>query len=200
MPVLPSWRSTRRVVRARGQPQPASSRSSDRSAPMSWWTTARSSRATTRSSRSSGVHLQGYLNEFSFRFNRRHSRARGLLFYARSSRRFSTAPFGTESWSRTPGQRSVTDPTGPPRPPGEPGVTTGSPTTEKGVATILTSCGYSGSMDSPSSLIPSGDRPTDPATAGKGHRRDGFAPTDGGAVEAKGLPPLSPFRSKYGLR
>ena len=26
-------------------------------------------------------HLQAYLNEFCFRFNRRHSRARGLLFY-----------------------------------------------------------------------------------------------------------------------
>lgn len=28
-----------------------------------------------------GDHLQAYLNEFCFRFNRRHSRARGLLFY-----------------------------------------------------------------------------------------------------------------------
>ena len=26
-------------------------------------------------------HLQSYLDEFCFRFNRRHSRARGLLFY-----------------------------------------------------------------------------------------------------------------------
>jgi hypothetical protein len=28
-----------------------------------------------------GDHLQAYLNEFCFRFNRRHSRARGMLFY-----------------------------------------------------------------------------------------------------------------------
>ena len=28
-----------------------------------------------------GVHLQSYLEEFTFRFNRRHSRRRGLLFY-----------------------------------------------------------------------------------------------------------------------
>jgi hypothetical protein len=27
------------------------------------------------------THLQAYLNEFAFRFNRRRSRARGLLFY-----------------------------------------------------------------------------------------------------------------------
>jgi hypothetical protein len=27
------------------------------------------------------AHLQSYLEEFCFRFNRRHSRARGLLFY-----------------------------------------------------------------------------------------------------------------------
>ena len=27
------------------------------------------------------AHLQAYLNEFAFRFNRRHSRSRGLMFY-----------------------------------------------------------------------------------------------------------------------
>ncbi len=27
------------------------------------------------------THLPGYLNEFTFRFNRRHSRSRGLVFY-----------------------------------------------------------------------------------------------------------------------
>ena len=27
------------------------------------------------------MHLEAYLNEFTFRFNRRHSRRRGMLFY-----------------------------------------------------------------------------------------------------------------------
>ena len=62
-------------------------------------------------------HLQAYLNEFCFRFNRRHSRARGLLFYRlmqlavsappltyrhlvvnpQPKRRRPTAPLGTRS-------------------------------------------------------------------------------------------------------
>ncbi len=35
----------------------------------------------THQGRASPEHLDAYLNEFTFRFNRRHSRRRGLLFY-----------------------------------------------------------------------------------------------------------------------
>jgi len=37
-------------------------------------------------------HLQAYLNEFTFRFNRRHSRARGMLFYRLLQQAVETSP------------------------------------------------------------------------------------------------------------
>jgi len=37
-------------------------------------------------------HLQAYLHEFTFRFNRRHSRARGMLFYRLLQQAVETAP------------------------------------------------------------------------------------------------------------
>ncbi|HEY5186092.1 MAG TPA: transposase, partial [Actinomycetes bacterium] len=43
------------------------------------------------------AHLPAYLDEFVFRFNRRTSRSRGLLFYRRPSRRS-----GQPRWLRAP--------------------------------------------------------------------------------------------------
>ena len=39
-----------------------------------------------------GVHLQAYLDEYTFRFNRRNSRRRGLLFYRLLQQVVVTAP------------------------------------------------------------------------------------------------------------
>ena len=71
------------------------------------------------------AHLQAYLNEFVFRFNRRHSRSRGMVFYrvlelaaghdpvryarhpcrqeaARHGRRSSGAPATRPAWTAPP--------------------------------------------------------------------------------------------------
>ena len=42
------------------------------------------------------AHLNAYLDEFTFRFNRRHSRRRGLLFYRLLEHAVVTAPPGTD--------------------------------------------------------------------------------------------------------
>lgn len=46
-------------------------------------------------------HLQEYLNEFTFRFNRRHSRSRGLLFYRLMEIAILTPPSPAPSRNRT---------------------------------------------------------------------------------------------------
>ena len=65
-------------------------------------------------------------------------------------------------------------------------------------ATRRSTSDSSGNADD-SSLMLSGDASTDPATGGRTPRRNRFAPTDGGAVEAKDAPPSPPPRSTQGL-
>jgi hypothetical protein len=47
-------------------------------------------------------HLDAYLNEFTFRFNRRHSRRRGLLFYRLLEQAVTTDPVTYRSLIATP--------------------------------------------------------------------------------------------------
>ena len=57
-------------------------------------------------------HLQGYLDEFTFRFNRRHSAFRGLLFRRLLEQAVQTSPMTYRSLVANPVPKSV-----PPRPP-----------------------------------------------------------------------------------
>jgi len=61
-----------------------------------------------------GDHLQAYLNEFCFRFNRRHSRARGLLFYRLMQLAVGAAPLTYQDLvvNSQPKRRHPTAPTG----------------------------------------------------------------------------------------
>lgn len=62
-----------------------------------------------------GDHLQAYLNEFCFRFNRRHSRARGMLFYRLMQLAVGAPPLTYQDLvvNPRPKQRRPTAPTGP---------------------------------------------------------------------------------------
>jgi transposase-like protein len=57
-------------------------------------------------------HLQAYLDEFTFRFNRRHSRARGMLFYRLLEQAVQTAPRTYRSFVVDPslGRRNLLPP------------------------------------------------------------------------------------------
>ncbi|ABM39504.1 hypothetical protein Pnap_4221 (plasmid) [Polaromonas naphthalenivorans CJ2] len=59
----------------------------------------------------SADHMQAYLDEFAFRFNRRGSRARGKLFYRllEQSVAMIPSPFGTSSPTQTPQKRGKSD-------------------------------------------------------------------------------------------
>jgi transposase-like protein len=65
-----------------------------------------------------GAHLPNYLNEFVFRFNRRHSRSRGMLFYRALELAVAHAPVRYQELIVTPKPRSV--PSTPPRGRGHP--------------------------------------------------------------------------------
>ena len=60
-------------------------------------------------------HLQAYLNEFCLRFNRRHSRARGLLFYRLMQLAVGAPPLTYRDLvvNRQPKRSRPTAPTGP---------------------------------------------------------------------------------------
>ena len=62
-----------------------------------------------------GDHLQAYLNEFCFRFNRRHSRARGMLFYRLLQLAVGAPPLTYKNLivNSRPKQRRPTAPSGP---------------------------------------------------------------------------------------
>jgi transposase-like protein len=61
------------------------------------------------------THLQAYLNEFAFRFNRRRSRARGMLFYRLLDQAAAAEPITYRQLLVEPGskRRNSTAPTGP---------------------------------------------------------------------------------------
>jgi transposase-like protein len=65
------------------------------------------------------AHLQAYLNEFAFRFNRRRSRARGMLFYRLLDQAAAAEPITHGQLLVEPGtkRRNSTAPTGPRRNP-----------------------------------------------------------------------------------
>jgi len=44
-------------------------------------------------------HLQAYLDEFAFRFNRRKSRHVGMIFFRLAQHGVQTGPFRTAPWS-----------------------------------------------------------------------------------------------------
>ena len=60
-------------------------------------------------------HLQAYLDEFTFRFNRRHSRARGLLFFRLSEGAVSAGPTTMRELIKIPNPHPVLT-----RPPAKP--------------------------------------------------------------------------------
>jgi hypothetical protein len=54
----------------------------------------------------SPAHLDYYLDEFTFRFNRRTSRSRGKLFYRLLQQAVAVEPTPTQGWSSTPEGKS----------------------------------------------------------------------------------------------
>ena len=64
----------------------------------------------THQGRVSPEHLDAYLNEFTFRFNRRNSRRRGLLFYRLLQQAILTNPITYRSLVVNPRRRSSATP------------------------------------------------------------------------------------------
>ena len=72
-------------------------------------------------------HLQSYLNEFCFRFNRRRSRSRGLVFYRVLELAVGHDPVRYRDWLPTQAQGEATRRAGPARPAAEHRAPTGGP-------------------------------------------------------------------------
>ncbi len=67
----------------------------------------------THQARVAAAHLQAYLDEFTFRFNRRHSRARDMLFYRLLEQAVQATPRTYRSLVADPGSRGQTLPVPP---------------------------------------------------------------------------------------
>jgi len=64
----------------------------------------------THQGRVDAEHIQAYLEEFCFRFNRRHSRARGLLFYRLLQYAAGAAPLTYKQLVASPSPKAVKPP------------------------------------------------------------------------------------------